>query len=193
MFSDIITLSFVSTSRARSQQLHRILKHYCVPSTVFKILWQKKAAQKTDFYYGHWSFIPGLFCKCYLLTFHASLIVTLTAPELHIWLMSGPRHRTEGEIDIRTHFYFRHFPNLPNMFSWPRVCREEFCREQTNVSPACAAWEAPVSLFIVFCLRRCEDVMNVVVMKVEVERLLQTLWVCAGSLWQHFSKKLSLR
>lgn len=127
--------------------------------------------------------------------FTRALIVTLTAQaELHIWLMSGPRHRTQGEIDIRTHFYFSHFPNLPNMFSWPRVCREEFCREQTNVSPACAAWEAPVSLFIAFCLRRCEALMNVVVMKVEVERLLlQTLGVCAGSLWQHFSKKLSLR
>lgn len=58
--------------------------------------------------------------------FTRALIVTLTAPELHIWLMSGPRHRTEGEIDIRTHFYFSHFPNLQSpkyVFSAASVVR----------------------------------------------------------------------
>ena len=120
--------------------------------------------------------------------FTRALIVTLTAPELHIWLMSGPRHRTEGEIDIRTHFYFSHFPNLPNTFSRPRVCREEFCREQTNVRPAQTCLWGSCVPFYSFCLRPLMWWM--LYWKLKLERLLQTLRVC---LRQHLSKKLSLR
>ena len=57
MFSDIITLSFVSTSRdLASQQAvsHLILKHYCVPLAVIQnIVTKESCAQKADFYYGH--------------------------------------------------------------------------------------------------------------------------------------------
>ena len=142
MFSDIITLSFVSTSRdLASQQAvsHLILKHYCVPLTSIqnmKILWQKKEScvhKRQTFIMDIEVLFLVYFANVISWHFTRALIVTLTAPELHIWLMSGTRHRTEGEIDIRTHFYFSHFPNLPNMFSRPRVCREEFCREHTNV------------------------------------------------------------
>ena len=168
MFSDIITPSFVSTSPAR--QPHLIL---LCPLTRILNRVTKESSTKDRLLW--WTF-RVLFAVYFanVISWHFTLAcVTFTAPELHIWLMSGPSPHT-GEIDIRTHFYFSHFLNLPNISPLLSVVRNFAENRQMSARPASdVSW-----------LLTADEGSQVPAADSPGP---------GGGLWQHFSKKLSLR